>query len=167
MRVRVVLPAPLRPTRPTLSPAAMRKVTSSMRSRAPALTSSFWAVIISGDILRRGGGGSPIGDAGANVREGSTTSSPPPRGTPMRFNPKADISRGRVRDAGGGGGGGMGGGGMRIPMPGGTRAGGGIGGLIIIILFVVLTQCMGGGLPGGGGGSSTQGQAQGEPDGID
>nr|WP_300044728.1 neutral zinc metallopeptidase [uncultured Nocardioides sp.] len=87
----------------------------------------------------------------------------------MRFNPKADISKGRVRDAGGGGGGGggMGGGGMRIPMPGGTRAGGGIGGLIIIILFVVLTQCMGGGLPGGGGGTSSQSQGQGEPDGID
>ena len=79
----------------------------------------------------------------------------------MRFNPKADISGGRVRDAGGGGGGGP----MRIPLPGGTRAGGGIGGLIIIILFVVLTQCMGGGLPSPGGGTSQQGQAQ--PDGID
>jgi uncharacterized protein len=65
----------------------------------------------------------------------------------MRFNPKADISGGRVRDVGGSGG--AGGGGMRLPLPGGTRAGGGIGGLIIIILFVVLTQCMGGG--GGGG----------------
>ena len=30
----------------------------------------------------------------------------------MRFNPKADISKGRVNDAGGGGGGGMGGGGL-------------------------------------------------------
>ena len=98
---------------------------------------------------------------------------PPPRrwrhdlrkGTPMRFNPKADISKGRVDDAGGGGG--AGGGGMRIPMPGGTRAGGGIGGLIIIILFVVLSQCMGGGLPGGDGGTGTQGQAQGDPEGID
>lgn len=83
----------------------------------------------------------------------------------MRFNPKADISGGRVRDAGSGGGGG--GGPMRIPLPGGTRAGGGIGGLIIIILFVVLTQCVGqgGGLPSPGGGTSQQGQAQ--PDGID
>ncbi len=53
---------------------------------------------------------------------------------------------------------------MRIPMPGGTRAGGGIGGLIILILFVVLTQCVGG---GGGGDTSTQGQAQGQPEGID
>ena len=44
--VRVVLPAPLRPTRPTLSPAATRKLTSSIRSRAPARTSSCWAVII-------------------------------------------------------------------------------------------------------------------------
>jgi predicted metalloprotease len=83
----------------------------------------------------------------------------------MRFNPKADISRGRVRDVGGSGGGG--GGGMRIPLPGGTRAGGGIGGLLIIILFVVLTQCVGGGggLPSPGGGA--QGQSQGDPQGID
>ena len=82
----------------------------------------------------------------------------------MRFNPKADISRGRVRDVGGSGGGG---GGMRIPLPGGTRAGGGIGGLLIIILFVVLTQCVGGGggLPSPGGGA--QGQSQGDPQGID
>ncbi|MFC7363139.1 KPN_02809 family neutral zinc metallopeptidase [Nocardioides astragali] len=86
----------------------------------------------------------------------------------MRFNPKADISKGRVRDAGGGGGGGgMGGGGMRIPIPGGTRAGGGIGGILIIILFVILSQCMGGQLPGGGGGGAPQGQAQGDPEGID
>jgi hypothetical protein len=83
----------------------------------------------------------------------------------MRFNPKADISRGRVGDAGGSGGGG--GGPMRIPIPGGTRAGGGIGGILIIILFVVLTQCMGGGLPGGGGGTGSQGQSQGNPQGID
>ncbi len=84
----------------------------------------------------------------------------------MRFNPKADISKGRVSDAGGSGGGG-GGGGMRIPIPGGTRAGGGIGGLIIIILFVIVSQCSGGGLTGGSGGTGTQGQAQGQPDGID
>ena len=85
----------------------------------------------------------------------------------MRFNPKADISRGRVRDVGGSGGRGGGGGGMRIPLPGGTRAGGGIGGLLIIILFVVLTQCVGGGggLPSPGGGA--QGQSQGDPQGID
>ncbi|GAB3039053.1 membrane protein [Nocardioides flavus (ex Wang et al. 2016)] len=78
----------------------------------------------------------------------------------MRFNPKADISGGRVSDAGRGGGGG---GGMRIPLPGGTRAGGGIGGILIIILFVVLTQCVGGGLPSPGGDS----QPQGQPEGID
>ena len=82
----------------------------------------------------------------------------------MRFNPKADISGGRVRDVGGSGGGGGGGGGMRIPLPGGTRAGGGIGGLVLIILFVVLTQCMGGGggLPSPGGSGS-----QAQPEGID
>jgi predicted metalloprotease len=83
----------------------------------------------------------------------------------MRFNPKADISKGRVHDVGGGGG--AGGGGMRIPIPGGTRAGGGIGGLIIIILFVILTTCMGGGLPGGDGGTGSQTQGQGNPQGID
>jgi predicted metalloprotease len=81
----------------------------------------------------------------------------------MRFNPKSDISRGRVNDAGRGGGGG--GGGMRLPLPGGTRAGGGIGGLIIIVLFVVLTQCVGGGLPTPDGGGTPQGQGQ--PEGID
>lgn len=76
----------------------------------------------------------------------------------MRFNPKADISGGRVGDAGsggGGGGGGMGGGGMRIPIPGGTRAGGGIGGLIIIVLIFVINSCMSGSGNGGGSTSST------------
>jgi hypothetical protein len=79
----------------------------------------------------------------------------------MRFNPKADISGGRVSDAGRGGGGG---GPMRIPLPGGTRAGGGIGGILIIILFVVLTQCVGGG--GGGTGIDPTGQG-GTPAGIE
>ncbi|WP_107765704.1 KPN_02809 family neutral zinc metallopeptidase [Nocardioides terrigena] len=81
----------------------------------------------------------------------------------MRFNPKADISGGRVGDAGRGGGGG--GGGMRIPMPGGTKAGGGIGGVLVIILFLVLTQCMGG---GGGGGTAIDPTSQGgNPSGLD
>ncbi|MDN4162129.1 KPN_02809 family neutral zinc metallopeptidase [Nocardioides abyssi] len=69
----------------------------------------------------------------------------------MRFNPKARLDTGRVRDRGrGGGGGGFGGrsgGGMAIP--GGLRAGGGIGGVLVVVLFLVLTQCVGGG--GGGG----------------
>lgn len=69
----------------------------------------------------------------------------------MRFNPKARLDTGRVRDRGGSGGG-MGGGGMRVPMPGGKAAGGGIGGLLVIVLLIVLTQCMGGGTGGGGGG---------------
>ncbi|MCY7401131.1 MAG: neutral zinc metallopeptidase [Nocardioides sp.] len=84
----------------------------------------------------------------------------------MRFNPKADISRGRVGDAGRGGGGGGGGGGMRIPLPGGTRAGGGVGGVIIIILFIVLQQCAGGGT-GGGTSTGVDPQAQGSPQGLD
>ncbi len=74
----------------------------------------------------------------------------------MRFNPKADISKGRVGDAGGSGGG-RSGGPMRIPMPGGSKAGGGIGGILIIVLFVVLTQCVG----GGGGGTGIDPQTQG------
>lgn len=80
----------------------------------------------------------------------------------MRFNPKADISGGRVGDAGGGGGGG--GGPMRLPMPGGARAGGGIGTILLIVLIFVLTQCVGGGqMPGGttSGPDTTQGSAQG------
>ncbi|EON23877.1 protein of unknown function, zinc [Nocardioides sp. CF8] len=89
----------------------------------------------------------------------------------MRFNPKADISGGRVGDAGSGGGGGMRGGGMRIPIPGGTRAGGGIGGLLIVVLIVVLNMCMGGGggLPspdGSGTGVDPQSQS-GNPQGIE
>ena len=81
----------------------------------------------------------------------------------MRFNPKADISKGRVTDVGRGGGGG--GGPMRIPLPGGTKAGGGIGAVLIVILFLILQQCAGGGLPSPGG--NPQGQAQGDPQGID
>lgn len=82
----------------------------------------------------------------------------------MRFNPKARLDTGRVRDRGRGGGGGFGrGGGMgggsmggaRMPIPGGMRAGGGIGGVIVVVLFLVLTQCVGGGVPGLGGGSSS------------
>lgn len=73
----------------------------------------------------------------------------------MRFNPKARLDTGRVKDAGQGrGGGGPGGGGMRIPIPAGV-GGGGIGGVIIIVLFIVLTQCVGG---GGGGLGGTLGQ---------
>lgn len=77
----------------------------------------------------------------------------------MRFNPKARLDTGRVRDRGRGGGGGFGRGGGGLgggrgggPMmiPGGMRAGGGIGGVIVVVLFLVLTQCMNDG--GGGGG---------------
>ena len=66
----------------------------------------------------------------------------------MRFNPKARLDTGRVRDSGRGAGGGMGGGGMRIPIPGGAKAGSSIGGVIVLILFLVLTQCVGGGQGG-------------------
>ena len=90
----MVLPAPLRPTRPTLSPAATRKLTPSIRSRAPARTSSWWAVII---LV-------------------TTVSS-------VRFNPKATIDTSRTRDAGRGRGGGGGLQGLPIPGGGGGIAG--------------------------------------------
>src|ERR1700712_4018488 len=46
--VRVVFPAPLRPTSPIRSPAAIRKETSSISRRAPARTSSLDTVITTG-----------------------------------------------------------------------------------------------------------------------
>jgi predicted metalloprotease len=88
----------------------------------------------------------------------------------VRFNPKARLDRGQVRDTGRGRGGGLGGGGggaQRIPLPGGAKAGGGMAGLIVIVLFIVLTQCVGGGgggLPGtgsGGGSGLDSSQVQG------
>ena len=44
-RRRVVLPAPFRPTRPTRSPVAIRKVACSIRTRGPARSSTPWALI--------------------------------------------------------------------------------------------------------------------------
>ena len=44
MRVSVVLPEPLRPTSPILSPAATRNDTSDISSRAPKRSSTFWTV---------------------------------------------------------------------------------------------------------------------------
>jgi predicted metalloprotease len=70
----------------------------------------------------------------------------------MRFNPKARLDRGRVRDSGVGRGG-AGGAGMRLPMPGGAAAGGGIGGLLLILVVVAVMYFTG----GGGGGSSIPG----------
>ncbi len=75
----------------------------------------------------------------------------------MKFNPKARLDRGRVKDAGqGSGGGGLpGGSGRRIPIPGGA-AGGGIGGILIVVLIIVLNQCLANSDTGGGtGGYST------------
>ncbi len=76
----------------------------------------------------------------------------------MRFNPKADISSGRVRDVGSGGGGlggGMGGGG-RLPIPSG-KAGGSIGAVLLVVVIIILTNVMGGG--GGGGGTPSNNAA--------
>jgi uncharacterized protein len=66
----------------------------------------------------------------------------------MRFNPRARLDTGRVRD--GGGARHRGGAGGRIPLPGGVKAGSSVGGLLAVLLLVVLTQFVGGaqgGLP--------------------
>jgi predicted metalloprotease len=69
----------------------------------------------------------------------------------MRFNPKADIGGGRVKDVrGGGGGGGMG----NLPIGGIT--GGGIGTTIVVIIIFVIVQLAG----GGSGGVGTGGPAE-------
>jgi uncharacterized protein len=64
----------------------------------------------------------------------------------VRFNRKADISGGRVSDAGRGSGrSGLGGGGGRLPIPAGGLAGGGIGTLVVIVVVVLLSGVLGGG----------------------
>ncbi|HQR25666.1 MAG TPA: neutral zinc metallopeptidase [Nocardioides sp.] len=72
----------------------------------------------------------------------------------MRFNPKARLDTGRVRDSGRGGGGG---GSMGLPIPGGKMAGGGAGAVIMLLLFLVLAMC--GGIDLGGGGGTGSGGA--------
>jgi uncharacterized protein len=67
----------------------------------------------------------------------------------VRFNPRADISRGRVKDVRGGGGGGGGGLG-NLPM--GAISGGGIGTTILVIIIFVIVQYAGGGGSGGAAG---------------
>ena len=69
----------------------------------------------------------------------------------MRFNPKANIGGGRVKDVrGGGGGGGMG----NLPIGGIT--GGGIGtAIVVIIIYVIVQFAGGGGGPSGGGPAET------------
>ena len=69
----------------------------------------------------------------------------------MRFNPKADISGGRVTDVRGGGGGGRMG---NIPIGGIT--GGGIGTTIVVIIIFVITQLASGGTGAGSGGPVEQ-----------
>jgi predicted metalloprotease len=68
----------------------------------------------------------------------------------VRFNPKATIGKGGIRDAGRGrSSGGLGG----IPIPSGA-AGGGIGTIIVIVIIFLVVQFAGGG--GGGGGTGTE-----------
>ena len=69
----MVLPAPLRPTRPTLSPGPIRNDASSTRMRAPARTCRWWAVII-GRVFRGRGrrvAASGCGCAAAGTAVGS------------------------------------------------------------------------------------------------
>jgi predicted metalloprotease len=75
----------------------------------------------------------------------------------VRFNPKADISGGRVSDrrGGGGGGGGLGRSG-RVGIPGGAVAGGGIGTTILVIVVFLIVQFAGGGGGDGGGGGPVE-----------
>jgi uncharacterized protein len=63
----------------------------------------------------------------------------------MRFNPKARLDRGRVKDAGQGSGGSR-----RIPIPGGA-VGGGVGGIVVVIVIVVINLLLSNGGGGGGG----------------
>lgn len=74
----------------------------------------------------------------------------------MRFNPKADIGGGRVKDVrGGGGGGGRSGGGLgNLPIGGIT--GGGIGTTIIVVIIFVIVQFAGGGSGSSGGGGAQE-----------
>jgi predicted metalloprotease len=69
----------------------------------------------------------------------------------VRFNPKADISGGRVKDVRGGGGGT----GAMGSLPMGALTGGGIGTTVVVIIIFVITQ-----LAGGGGGVGATGPAQ-------
>ena len=141
IRVSVVLPAPLRPTRPMRSPAAIRKDTSSISRRAPARTSSWDTVITTRtfavgvtppDEGRRGG---VRGPRTPSLRERGGA-----KGHTMRFNPKARIDQSQIETRSGGG---TGGGGMRLPMPSGGGGKIGLGTVVVVILFVVLTQCTG------------------------
>src|SRR5690606_27487672 len=72
--VSVVLPAPLRPTRPIRSPEATRNVASLSSTRAPTRSSTPWAVITQGSSRARVGGttGWPTATGGATslVRHG-------------------------------------------------------------------------------------------------
>jgi uncharacterized protein len=68
----------------------------------------------------------------------------------VRFNRRADISGGRVSDAGRGSGrSGLGGGGGRLPIPAGGLAGGGIGTLVVIVIVLVISGAFSGGDGGG------------------
>ncbi|MCD4535235.1 neutral zinc metallopeptidase [Nocardioides sp. cx-169] len=76
----------------------------------------------------------------------------------MRFNPKARLDTGRMRDAGRGTQGGGRGGGRGLPIPGGI-GGGGIGGVILLVVLFVVAQCSGVDILGGGGGTGGGGSA--------
>ncbi|NPC96315.1 neutral zinc metallopeptidase [Nocardioides sp. zg-DK7169] len=77
----------------------------------------------------------------------------------MRFNPRARLDRGRVRDTGRGAGTGLrlgrGGVGTGRRGPGGLAVGGGVGGLVMAVVVVLVVVLSPGLLDGGGGAGST------------
>ncbi len=128
MRVRVVLPAPLRPTSPTLSPGPTRKETSCISNRAPARTSSLWALIIRLVSLGRPG---PRPDGGVDP----CASTRRPGWTPAGCATTPVGRRWHGRRPGRAG--------TRIPLPGGAKAGGGLG-IVLIIAVILLLKVFGG-----------------------
>ncbi len=133
--MRVVLPAPLRPTRPTRSPGPTRKVASSMRMREPARSSRPVAVItrwVAFRGRRRGRGG-----AAGRARPSSASPSSGSQARSLRsvsFNDDASLDTSQVESGGGGGrlSGGM------LPI------GGGVGGIVLFIVIYLIGQATGG-----------------------
>src|SRR3954466_15272655 len=145
----VVLPAPLRPTRPIRSPGCTRRVVGSSRMRAPARSSRSVAVIMVGFRLSGGLCHSLVradqcrtvpmdfrlpylsGITPRRCRCGPLPARLP--GVPaMQYNDDAQLDTSVVEDARSGGGGGFGIGGL-------AAGGGGLGivGLIVVVLINV------------------------------
>src|SRR6476646_4816933 len=139
--VSVVLPAPLRPTSPTRSPSATRKLACPIRTRAPPRSSTSVAVLT--EDLSRGAdvGGWAAASAGRSARSAPSlpgrngrTRVPATGRTGMSFNDDAGLDTSQVTGGGG-----------RGP---GLAIGGGVGGLLILVISLFF----GGNLTGGGNG---------------